>query len=121
MGIDLGTYHVRVKFQDSSGFVMEWSTSGRFVPGGTGAWTPLASKWIAPLYDSEEDLIQGILFQFSENNYSCDCNRKLFCAYANQLERPDHNDECTETLRIREFSIIRPDGTVIDYPEMIEE
>ena len=37
--VDLGTYHVRVELEGILGFIYEWGTGARFVPGGYGADT----------------------------------------------------------------------------------
>ena len=110
---DLGTYYVRVEFQDGTGFITDWHTSGRFTGGGTEHYYPLTAKWAGPLYENEEDLFQNIEFMFTEGNYSCDCNLKSFLDRANNASKYEFNKfECGDTMKIKSVTAIRPDCTV---------
>lgn len=114
-GRDLGTYFVRIEFETGEGFIMRWNTSARFIGGGTGTeeWSPLEAKRQEPLYESEEDLFRNIEFQFTDGNYSCDCNLRSFLDRAYNRERdeegPDY--ECGDTMKIKRITAIRPDGS----------
>lgn len=50
---------------------------------------------------------QLMLFQWTENNYSCDCNRSIFLGLP---ERP-----CGDTIQL--ISITRPDNSNIPLPK----
>lgn len=112
MGKDLGTYHIRVELWDGRGWIAKWPTGARYT-NGSGSCHPLTAFRIEPTWDSEDDMIGTMLFQFQENNWSCDCNRVLDLARAEQREDPDNGNVCLggPTLRIKRFTIIRPDGT----------
>jgi hypothetical protein len=108
---DLGTYHVRVEFTDGTGFYLRWDTNGRWIPPHVwrGGCSSLDAKWSPPVWETEEDLAGTVLFQFLENNYSCDCNLMLFLARAEGIEDPD--TVCGETLEFKTIHLVRPDGT----------
>lgn len=108
-GIDLGTYHVRVRFTDGQGFIMKWDTGRRYCLGRYDHH-PLTATAILPTWKSEDDLASSMEYQFTDGNYGCDCNLSLFLADAAQAERPDET-ECGETLRLAELTMIRPDGS----------
>lgn len=109
MNLDLGTYYVRVEFAAGDGFIMRWDTGRRYTDG-AGDCSPLTAKAIAPGWESEEDLALAIEFMFSEGNYSCDCNKRLFLDRAHQ--RPEQEEfQCGETMRIKALILIRPDGS----------
>lgn len=108
---DLGTYHVRVIFENSDGFIHQWTTGCRYTDGAYSCH-PLNATRITPTWDSEEDLESAILYMFTEGNYSCDCNKQDFLDRAHQTERPDDYDSsCGDTLEIKELWMIRPDFT----------
>lgn len=109
MGIDLGTYHVRVRFTDGRGFIMQYGTGARYT-GGRYEVSPLDAMRAPPIWTSEQDLADSVLFNFTEGNASCDCNKLLYLADAAQEERPD-DPPCGETLELAELTLIRPDGT----------
>ena len=117
--VDLGTYHVRVELKGIPGFIYEWGTGARFVPGGYGADTrcigdvkPLSAEWLAPSWRDEADLARAIVFLFTEGNYSCDCNRLLFSHRANQQEDLSEEDTpCGHKYTLERLTVIRPDGS----------
>ena len=109
MGIDLGTYHVRVELENGEGFIESWPTGGRFIGGGAYNILPLTATWEAPLYDDEQDLLSSIEFMFYDGNYACDCNKGLSIAQSKQL--PDPCVPCGDTLKIKRLTIYRPDGS----------
>lgn len=104
---DLGTYYVRVIFEDGRGYIEEWDTGHRYTRG-TGGWSPLDADPISPSWEDEADLIAGILYQYLDGNYSCDCNKRDFLARAYQQPEPTENP-CGETLLLRSLTLIRPD------------
>ena len=61
-------------------------------------------------YDEGDDY-SAIEFQWSEGNYSCDCNRALFFARAGG--EPEHDVDCGEEL-YAVHAILREDG--FQYP-----
>lgn len=68
--------------------------------------------WPDDLYDSREELIHGIAFQYFENNYSCDHNRALF------MELPDSGNDAvyncgSDIVKIEKITEVRTDGTEI--------
>lgn len=106
---DLGTYHLRVEFADGRGFIDKWHT-GTWYIGGTGNASPLSAERIPPGWDDEDSLFGAMLYQYTEGNYSCDCNRALFLARAHQQPEPE-NVPCGETIELARLTAIRPDGT----------
>jgi hypothetical protein len=110
---DLGTYFVRVEFETGEGFVMEWHTGSRFVGGGSGDCMPFGATRVDPLYENEEDLFRNIEFQFTDGNYSCDCNLKSFLDRACQRELDEEGPDyqCGDTMKIKKITAIRPDGS----------
>jgi hypothetical protein len=107
MAKDLGTYHVKVELADGRGWIQTYHTGARFT-GGREHCHPLNSLRIRPVWGDEDKLIDGIRFQFLEGNYSCDCNKKIFLANANQEDLDD--EECGDTMPIKRLTLIRPDG-----------
>lgn len=108
---DLGTYWVRVKFADGSGFLDRWNTGHRYTHGTEGT-KPLDAQYIAPTWESEEDLLSSITYMYNEGNFSCDCNKRLFLARAMQQDEPD-NPQCGDTLKIVELTVIRPNRSEV--------
>lgn len=119
MSRDLGTYHVRVEYYGGDGYIMEYGTGARYIGGGRGSCVPLTAVRIPPTWESEQNLIECIRFQFGENNYSCDCNRKLFLDHAHQREPGDY--PCGETVRIKKLSIIDPEGDIVWEEDPFED
>lgn len=110
---DLGTYFVRVEFEDGRGFFMEYKTGGRWIP--PHSWrdgcSTLDSCWHAPTWESEDDLASTIEYMFTDGNYSCDCNLTLFLARASGEEDPeDQENGCGHTLKIKSLDLYGPDG-----------
>jgi hypothetical protein len=90
-------YHVELEFWD-----------GRVLKRG---------QYTVPTWTKDE-IVSGTDYQWSEGNYSCDCNRSAFLAEA------DHEQKklpCGETLRIRFYALHGPDGTIIDFDPRFEE
>jgi hypothetical protein len=126
MGKDLGTYHVIVEIPQGS-FIYRWQTGGRFIPGGTETITPWPESeygkttWSAPIWENEEELIAGILFQFLDGNYSCACNLLAFIDQAQQKHFEENYDDapkvCGDIDTIK-LTLVRPDGKMrVIYPE----
>jgi len=109
-GRDLGTYHVRVELRDGRGWISQWNT-GRRYSHGSGHDHPLAAHPILPSWSDEDDLAQTVEYIYTEGNFSCDCNKRLFLARAYQQDEPDEDDECGDTLIIERLTLIRPDGS----------
>lgn len=105
---DLGTYYVRVVFEDGSGFIMAWETGARYSLGRE-CWHPLTAKRSEPLWESEDNLLRSIEFMFTAGNYSCDCNLKDFIDNAHQIKVS--GNECGNTMKIKTLTAIRPDGS----------
>jgi len=106
MGKDLGTYYVQVELKDGRGFIERWNTGGEY-------WysrnktSPLNAQYILPRYTDENDLIDKIIYMFTEGNYACDCNLNHFLDDAAQL--PRREVKCGDEILIKKLTIIRPD------------
>ena len=109
-GIDLGTYHVRVKLSDGSGFIYTWDTGARYFYGSGGIY-PLDAYRLEPSWHDEADLLETIEYMFTEGNYSCDCNLRLFVARANRALEEDF--PCGDELDLVELTVITPKGEEI--------
>jgi len=110
---DLGTYWVRVEFEDGRGFYSRWDTSARYITGGTQDEAPLSATRVQPVWESDEDVTSCIYFWWVDGNGSCDCNRTLYWLRANN-ESPDIDDArvaCGDTITLKRLTAIRPDGT----------
>lgn len=110
MNKDLGTYHVAVEFHNARGYIQEWTTSMRF-PKSNDGFCPISQleNPILPPWEDEEDLINTIIFQYTENNYDCDCNRKLFIARAYGEDELD--EDCGLSIQLKKLTLIRPDNS----------
>lgn len=106
---DLGTYHLRVELTDGRGWIDTWNTGARYTRG-TQDHSPLDASRIPPFYADEADVFTGMVFMYTEGNYSCDCNRTLFWCRSQQLAEPD-DPPCGETMVLARLTAIRPDGT----------
>jgi len=110
---DLGTYHVRVEFEDGQGFIYKWGTGRRYMYG-RGPCSPLGATTIKPGWVDEQDLFKSIVFIFTDGNYSCDCNKRAFLARANQEDEPERDaDICGDTILLKRLTAIRPDGSEV--------
>lgn len=108
---DLGTYYVRVEFENAEGYLQKWETGPRYMHERYG-FTRLDADRILPIYENEEELFSNIRYMYEEGNYSCDCNRKLFIASAkHQIE--DIDAACGDTIKLKRLTVIRPDGTEV--------
>lgn len=107
MGKDIGTYHVRVELEDGRGWIQTYNTGARYTHC-RDLFSPLTAYRMKPIWDSEENLINCIVFHFIENNGSCDCNKKQALAAANQED--EYDEECGDTMPIKRLTLIRPDG-----------
>lgn len=109
MGKDLGTYHLRVEFEDGTGFIEAWNTGCRYVGGGTAHVQRLDGKRVDPPYDNEADLFHAMCYQHTDGNFSCDCNKRLLLARA--YNQPELNDyPCGDEIVTKRLTAIRPDG-----------
>lgn len=64
-------------------------------------------------YDNEDCMI----WQYTEGNFGCDCNRELFWYRADGIETIDNKHTCTDD-RYSIVYIERSDGTQITEKEM---
>lgn len=108
MGKDLGTYHIVVEYYNARGFIYKWETGTRFTKG-SDRISPISAQEIPPCWETEEDLVESMIYQFVEGNYACDCNAMMFIAEAYQEESVDF--ECGETLQLERLTLLRPDGS----------
>lgn len=109
MGKDLGTYHVKVELKNERGFYDKWKTGHRYTMG-TEEQSPLNAALIRPTWDSEQDLIDSVVYMYTEGNYSCDCNLRLFIARAHQEDEPEYI-ACGDTIELERLTLIRPDAS----------
>jgi len=105
---DLGTYHLKVEFEDGRGYIQKFSTGMRFTHGRNNCH-PLTARPIKPTWESEEDLLDTMKFMYLDGNYSCDCNKKLFLADASQTDVTD--GECGDEIRLKRLTVILPNGS----------
>lgn len=111
MSKDLGTYHLRVVFEDGSGYIQTWNTGNRYT-GGSYDVHPLNAARIECNYESEKYLFECMRYMYQDGNYSCDCNRTLFVKYANGENVPNIMEtSCGENIKLKSLTAIRPDGT----------
>ena len=109
MGKDLGTYWLRVEFEDRRGYIEKWETGRRFT-NGTESWKPLEGALIEAPWADEQCIFSAMEYQYTDGNYSCDCNKSSFLARAYQQEEPA-DVPCGETMTLRRLTAIRPDGS----------
>lgn len=109
MGVDLGTYWLRVEFVDGRGYIEKWETSRRYT-NGVAHWKPIDAKSIAATWESENDLLSTMVYQYTLGNYSCDCNKLSFLARAYQQEEPD-DLPCGDEIHLQRLTAIRPDAS----------
>jgi len=108
---DLGTYHVKVTFQDGRGYIYTWRTARRYTKG-TANVSPLDAEIIPPPFENEQQVLEAILYNFTEGNYSCDCNRLNFLEDAHQQSRTE-DPACGNTIKLSSLLVITPDGREI--------
>lgn len=114
---DLGTYYVRVELPDNQGFIYQWDTCARYTHGRTNTH-PLTAARIEAAWENEAELLASILFMFTEGNFSCDCNLRLFLDDAAQVAREaDYEPPCGDLLHPIRLTVVRPDGSEVQiYP-----
>lgn len=71
-----------------------------------------------PEYEEERDedpatLREGILFQWTEGNFGCDCNRELFFRDAGDEDYDPDAVECLPSGRYTVIDVTLPDGEVL--------
>lgn len=115
-GRDLGTYWLRVEFENGDGYFYKYET-GACYTNGANSCSPLTAFRIPPTWENEEDMISTIEFSWNEGNYSCDCNRvNIFLQEAHQRD-PINDDSgiCSGvTLRLKRLTLIAPDNREIE-------
>lgn len=104
---DIGTYWLRVEFDCGVGFLQEWGTGHRYMMG-CGDFKPLGAQAISPAFTDEDHLFRAMVYQYTEGNYACDCNRISFLLRANQMEEPDEIP-CGNSMVLDRLTAIRPD------------
>lgn len=109
MGKDLGTYWLRVEFEDGRGYLEKWETGHRYMHG-TDSWKPLDGVLIKSTWTDEQDIFSAMEYQYTDGNYSCDCNKAMFLARAYQQEEPE-DPPCGDTMTLSRLTAIRPDGS----------
>ena len=114
-GRDLGTYFVRIKFDTGGGFIMRWNTQcalsrrryghGKVVATRSEATGTVLRERRRPVPRSE--------FQFTDGNYSCDCDLRSFLdrAYSRERDEKEPDYECGDTIKLKRITAIRPDGS----------
>jgi hypothetical protein len=100
---DLGTYHLKVEFDDGRGFIHAINTGKRFTRG-THDFSPLESVLIPPIWESEGDLANTLKFCYLEGEISDQERRLNYMSGA-------YGEVCTGELRLCALTLIRPDGT----------
>lgn len=106
---DLGTYHLRVEFENARGFIESITTGWRFSDGDSRV-SPMTATAIRPTWENEEDMIGTQIYMWTEGNDSCDCNRRLLIARAHHEPEPTQNP-CGETIQLKRLTLIRPNMT----------
>ena len=109
-GRDLGTYHLRVSFTNARTIITRIHTGARYSHGRSSSHPETATR-ISPVWDSESALIQCLVFQWTENNNDCDCNRKAMISDAYQ--EPAEDFECGDILKLKQLDLIRPNGSEV--------
>ena len=114
MNKELGTYFVKMELVGGDGCFYRWETGARYT-NGTESCSPLDADRMQCGYDNEQELFEGIEFMFTEGNYSCDCNRRLFLARAHQQDDPGDGEDnpCGDTMILERLTAIRPDGSEV--------
>ena len=106
---DLGTYHLEVRFSNGEGYRETWTTGFRYFDE-TGGFSRLDVDRIEAPRESEQELIDAMVYMHTKGNYACDCNRKLFLAYARGENAP-LDVKCGDELKLESLVMIRPDQT----------
>lgn len=113
-GKDLGTYHVIAKYAGGRGFILRWDTGGRFrFSGSDQPVSALDAEYIGPPWESEEDVLHAIRYQFTEGNYSCRCNVMVFIDRASGRMPGDY---LCEDMVPASLVVVRPDGSRVELP-----
>lgn len=116
MGKDLGTYHIRVEHENARGFIRKVETGNAFRGGKLEH--PINAEVRPALYEDEATVIHSEIYSYTEGNFSCDCNKRLFIARAYSEPEPEDADEsedgknhnpCGHTMKLQRLTLIRPD------------
>lgn len=73
-----------------------------------------SDEWGDLEYEDEDELVSVIEFSFTEGNYSCDCNRRLFVLRAKGEDPDVMSSECGDSIKLTKLTLIRPDKTEIN-------
>lgn len=109
MGVDLGTYHIEVKYIGHEPIIMRWDTGARYTGGSRDVSAGSAFR-IEPAWENEADLMSSMVYSHTEGNYACDCNRQQFLDEAAQKFDADGRD-CGDEIEREQLTIIRPNGS----------
>lgn len=109
---DFGTYFLRVEFLDGTGFIQKWETGYSYC-GGRDYESALDAMLIPPAFECEEELFDAMIWQYSNGNYSCDCNKMLFLQRANH--KPETETKCGDEMELKSLTIIRPDRSEVVF------
>lgn len=94
------TYWSRCELLDGRSFLISWNLDQESREGSGRVWK------------DEQALFESILSMFTDGNYSCDCNKDLYCHYALGGSYDDFDfPRCGDTLRMAKLTVIRPDGS----------
>lgn len=108
MGKDIGTYWLRVEFEDGRGYLEKWETGRRYTHGEE-SWKPLEGSLIDAPWADEQEIFYAMEYQYIYGDCSCDCNKSIFLAKAYQQDEPEALP-CGDTMTLRRLTAIRPDG-----------
>ena len=108
MSKDLGTYFVKVIFNNGDGFIEPWYTGYRFTKGSKG-FHPIDAELISPIYKDESELLSSIEWMYTEGNFGCDCNLERFLDRAYNREKDPIEYKCGDSLVIDKLVVIAPD------------
>ena len=62
-----------------------------------------------PVWKDESGVIESMIYQYTEGNNSCDCNKSNYLARAYQKDEPDF--PCGDTMPVKRLTLIKPDAT----------
>jgi hypothetical protein len=115
-GRDLGTYHLRVVFEDGRGFIETWNTGLRYERGDQSV-SPLDARPIHPTWEDEASLLATMIYAHTDGNMGCDCNRELSLARAANSPRDLDSVDCGDKINLASLTAIRPNGDFIPLME----
>ena len=69
---------------------------------------------------SREQRIEGLLFQWTDGNFGCDCNRELFFRRLGDEDFDEEAVECLPSGRYTVIDVTMPDGEVIPVDSEVD-